>query len=293
MHAAPHAWLCLEPVALAGCGSMCPADGFTVYLVTNKANGKRYVGITTNPVAVRWGQHVRRAYNQGSRKTALAAAIVKHGPDAFTVEEFASARNRADLLALERIVIAQLGTNRNRRGYNMTEGGDTPAPPTPASRAAISAAMKGKPKSAQTRAKFAARMLGTTMSPETRAKLTGRKRNEETKAKLRAGWDRRRARGWSPSEEARRKLSAAGSRKAITPEYRAKLKAARATRAPVSEETRAKMIASAKAKMTPEYRAQVAAKQTGKKAAPQTRAKMAAAQEARWAKRKTRPLTET
>ena len=56
-----------------------------LYLITNKVNGKRYVGQTTRTVEARWKQHCwpqnRNGYMQNS--------IKKYGRDAFTVEELA------------------------------------------------------------------------------------------------------------------------------------------------------------------------------------------------------------
>jgi predicted GIY-YIG superfamily endonuclease len=61
---------------------------FTVYLITNKVNGKRYVGVTHNPLDYRWYIHQRdatiREWSQrvGMKRRTLQARI-KYG---WTVE---------------------------------------------------------------------------------------------------------------------------------------------------------------------------------------------------------------
>ena len=65
-----------------------------VYLATNTKNGKRYVGLTTGPIATRWYMHCWLAASDADY--ALHRAIRKHGADAFTVEEIdarAASRN--------------------------------------------------------------------------------------------------------------------------------------------------------------------------------------------------------
>ena len=39
---------------------------FTVYKITNKVNGKAYVGSTVRPVTSRWRQHKNNAFNPNS-----------------------------------------------------------------------------------------------------------------------------------------------------------------------------------------------------------------------------------
>jgi group I intron endonuclease len=56
----------------------------SIYLVTNRLNGKRYVGQTKIDVSVRWSQHVSLA-NRG-RGNLLHAAIRKYGASQFDIE---------------------------------------------------------------------------------------------------------------------------------------------------------------------------------------------------------------
>lgn len=92
------------------------------YEITNTANGKRYIGITTRTLRQRWNGHVA-----GSRRVDATAPIYcafrKHGVAAFTMREVARATSRADLFALEIILIAQAGSFWPN-GYNATLGGE-------------------------------------------------------------------------------------------------------------------------------------------------------------------------
>jgi group I intron endonuclease len=88
-----------------------------VYLATNKANGKQYVGLTRRSLAARWNQHVNVANK--SAKTYFHNAIVKYGKDQFDVKEIASALMLDYLADLERQLIADI-----KPAYNQTNGGE-------------------------------------------------------------------------------------------------------------------------------------------------------------------------
>jgi group I intron endonuclease len=88
-----------------------------IYLATNKANGKQYVGLTKRSLDSRWRQHVNVA-NKGA-KTYFHNAIVKYGKDQFDVKEIASALMVDYLADLERQLIADI-----KPAYNQTNGGE-------------------------------------------------------------------------------------------------------------------------------------------------------------------------
>lgn len=92
-----------------------------LYVITNTANGKKYVGITTKTAAIRWRQHLRRVAAGSGH--ALHRAIAKYGEEAFRVDAIAQADCLDALKALEVAEIARLGT-LGAGGYNMTAGGD-------------------------------------------------------------------------------------------------------------------------------------------------------------------------
>lgn len=95
---------------------------YTVYLVTNAVDGKKYVGKTAYPLPVRWGQHVHRAI-RGDRRTALSAAIKEFGWRSFSVSEIACLGSNEAACEYETALIRLFGT-LVPAGYNKTAGGD-------------------------------------------------------------------------------------------------------------------------------------------------------------------------
>lgn len=94
---------------------------FNIYCVTNKVNGKRYVGQTTSTIVVRWKDHVASAKrNEGCR--VLGAAIRKYGVESFELEtiEVVSDQEEADNAEAKWISGLQ---SRVPHGYNLTAGG--------------------------------------------------------------------------------------------------------------------------------------------------------------------------
>lgn len=95
-----------------------------VYLVENKRNGKRYVGLTKHDLETRWGQHVKDALYERSNML-LHKAIRKNGPDGFVRSVIDEGESEEQLRQLERDWIEALGTHVSLgKGYNMTFGGD-------------------------------------------------------------------------------------------------------------------------------------------------------------------------
>jgi type IV secretion system protein VirB5 len=120
------------------------------YLITNTVSGKQYVGISKHSTpANRWRQHQKQA-SKGSLQL-LHRAIMKHGPNAFLVEQVACARTWGDLCATEVALIRQHGTFWFAGGgYNMTLGGDGSigVVPSAETRAKNGASHRGKKRSA-------------------------------------------------------------------------------------------------------------------------------------------------
>jgi hypothetical protein len=92
------------------------------YKVSNKVNGKGYIGITTGGVDDRWKQHCK---SKKHKRAGLGAAIRKYGANAFAVETIVQAETIGELLELERDLIIIHGT-KSPNGYNLTDGGDFP-----------------------------------------------------------------------------------------------------------------------------------------------------------------------
>lgn len=98
---------------------------WTVYMHKNKINGKMYIGITSRPPEVRWG-------NNGSQYTSTKNpcfynAIKKYGWDNFEHIILFENLTEQDAKSKERELIAKYHTcvyDDNKMGYNMTFGGE-------------------------------------------------------------------------------------------------------------------------------------------------------------------------
>lgn len=94
-----------------------------IYVATNRDNGKQYVGQTMRNVKDRWERHVLSSTQQSRvNEKSLAAAIMKYGGDAFSVEQVATALTISELNKLERYWIKKLNTS-SPKGYNLNRGG--------------------------------------------------------------------------------------------------------------------------------------------------------------------------
>lgn len=93
-----------------------------VYLITNKLNGKRYVGITTQKLQNRINQHIVQKETKRQKKSAISEAIAKHGFENFLVEQIDAAETIQELYEKEKQWIEKLGTFGVE--YNLTKGGD-------------------------------------------------------------------------------------------------------------------------------------------------------------------------
>lgn len=89
-----------------------------IYRITNKNNGKKYIGQTKTDLQKRWRNHI----NNPDTRSAIAAAINKYGEDSFEIEELAKADNQDQLDELERLYI-DLNDSMAPNGYNLKTGG--------------------------------------------------------------------------------------------------------------------------------------------------------------------------
>jgi predicted DNA-binding protein YlxM (UPF0122 family) len=91
-----------------------------VYLVTNKINGKKYVGITKKTLEQRKSQHIYVAKTEKGAK--FQHALRKYGEDGFSWEVIDKASTYEELLEKEIYYIEKYDSFRN--GYNSTLGGE-------------------------------------------------------------------------------------------------------------------------------------------------------------------------
>lgn len=101
-----------------------------VYVITNKINHKKYVGITTKTIEERWKEHIRIAFsNSKDSKALFKKAIKKYGVENWLVEELEQCENIEQLKEREQYWIKILNSyafDENGWGYNSTRGGDLP-----------------------------------------------------------------------------------------------------------------------------------------------------------------------
>lgn len=92
-----------------------------IYRITNKVNGKSYIGQTRNTVEFRWRQHINAKDNKYFHK-----AIKKYGVENFKIETLECC-NVEDLDSKEIYYIAKYNTF-GENGYNLTKGGSAYSP---------------------------------------------------------------------------------------------------------------------------------------------------------------------
>ena len=197
-----------------------------VYLVSNKLNGKQYVGQTINPhLPLGHGRIMKSAYKL-------------HGKDNFDYEPLCtSIENRATLNAIERFWIAVLDTVVPN-GYNIELGGSEGSTWTEERRRKHSLALTGRIHRRPLGSKSGAK--GKKWSEENKRKLSealkgrpsankGTKHKEETKAKMSASQKAYWAEHGSPnkgrkhSEETKAKMRASRAKRIYSDEDKMKI----------------------------------------------------------------------
>lgn len=92
-----------------------------IYLITNKENGHKYVGQTTQGMNKRWQQHITES-RQMSQKP-LHRAFRKYGVHRFNIQEIDEC-DESLLNEREAYWINHFNTFESAEGYNATSGGD-------------------------------------------------------------------------------------------------------------------------------------------------------------------------
>ena len=100
---------------------------FIVYLITNKINQKRYVGITCYSLENRWRRHCYRAKHNSSEY--FLRALRKYSVDndyGINWEKLIleSGLTKEQAAQKERYYIIQYKTKNKKHGYNLTNGGE-------------------------------------------------------------------------------------------------------------------------------------------------------------------------
>jgi hypothetical protein len=210
---------------------------FTLYRLTF-SSGKVYIGQTSRPFKVRMNAH-RTAANRGSMLP-VHCAWRAHGEP--TAEVICTLNTQDELNAAEVATIKALNT-LSPHGYNISLGGDMAPSKNPEVAAKIAAKAKGRKHKDVHR--WAESTRANWKDPEYREKVAAGvdaswtpERREKTSEKFKALWAKRKAEGWTMSEETREKLR----KKVVTDESRAKMSesAKKRERKPQSDATRKK-----------------------------------------------------
>ena len=176
----------------------CQRSG-VIYVITNKLNGKQYVGQTIQKLTNRLNEH------KSCKISAIGRAIKKYGWENFSVEILEDNISREKLNEREIFWITKLNCMKPN-GYNLTSGGKAPTNVSVETRKKLSAARRGKQLSEETRKRISEAQKGKTIPEETRAKISARNKEKGIKPPPRTGkepWNK----GKKLSEEHKDKLS--------------------------------------------------------------------------------------
>jgi group I intron endonuclease len=233
---------------------------WAVYIITNKANGKQYVGIAKD-LKRRWHQHI----SANGSAPAFHAAMKKYGKDCFVFSHICDAFDFEAACDIEKMLIQQHNT-KAPFGYNLTDGGE----------GVVGRIMTEEDKEVRRKASVA--FAASLSSEERSAKFgtKGRKLTPEQIEKIRAS-NKGKNLGKKLSEETRAKMSAA---------HKAR------TRNPLSEETKEKIRQSLLGRKMPESEKPKHASFLGRKHTEETKAKIRASNVATKAISKARLLAE-
>lgn len=91
-----------------------------IYKITNRINGKIYIGQTARSLQRRWKEHCCPS----GHCRLLIKAIQKYGRENFTIEQIDCAIDREEANAKERYWIAFYGSAEKEKGYNLSLGGE-------------------------------------------------------------------------------------------------------------------------------------------------------------------------
>jgi group I intron endonuclease len=96
-----------------------------IYKITNKVNGKIYIGQTTRSIKFRWKRHVEAA--RYTSNSILHKAIRKYGEHSFEIELIEYADDKVSLNEKEIFWISHFNSTDSSIGYNITKGGASPS----------------------------------------------------------------------------------------------------------------------------------------------------------------------
>lgn len=173
-----------------------------VYLVTNKIDGKRYVGQTSQPLQKRWNRH--KSPMNHRRSSYLFNAICKHGVDAFEINPLVIVGTKQEMDYYERELIRIWDLRNPEKGYNLTDGGGG--------------------------------MLGFKLSDETKSRMAAHVKTDEHRARISEAKLGNKSRlGMKHSEETKKRMSLVAKGRKFSDEHRRNLALAQQRRRAVTQ----------------------------------------------------------
>ena len=179
----------------------------SIYVHTNKANGKVYVGQTWQEPEARWTDQrnsARRTKIGGCRY--LDSALRKYGWDNFDHQIAATASTPEELDNLEKLWIILLRSTDPQYGYNLRSGGrgGFPVEETRQRMSAVAKTRKRRPCSEETKAKISAAQLGIS-KPATQKHIDAHKNSPKVLANCRRLAAENKGKPWSDARRAAHK----------------------------------------------------------------------------------------
>lgn len=161
---------------------------FTVYVHTNKINGKKYVGVTQRKPEKRWRN------GNGYERQCFYNAILKYGWENFEHTILKTGLTQEEANYYEKYYIKEFDSLLGHNGYNAAVGGYdagmTGLHHSEETKKKMSDLKKGKPLSAEHRKKLSEVRRGRELSEEQKRKMgdarRGKTHTEETKQRIRS-----------------------------------------------------------------------------------------------------------
>jgi len=177
-----------------------------IYQLTNKRNGKIYIGQTIGTLENRLRGHL----NPRRNTSAIHRALTKYGAQAFKKDILVYCQNKDEANHYEKLLVEKLNT-RTPYGYNITVGGESRMgmTHTPEAIEKIRAASTGRLHSKEAKQKIREAHIGVRHTPEVLERISAKLKGREGTFK-----------GHTHSDEAKQKISENGKKLAHTDEVK-------------------------------------------------------------------------
>lgn len=138
-------------------------------MITNKLNGKKYVGQTVQSLKKRFQRHCWKSSSKNSM--AITSAISKYGKENFSMEILCTCLSQKELNEME-VFYVKVHDTLAPKGYNLVAGGGGSGIMSQITKDKISKANIGRKASLETRKKLSLSHKNQKVSKETRAKIS-------------------------------------------------------------------------------------------------------------------------